>query len=263
MTAPTLTEANGRTRPEVAKEAARADWLHEAEAGRFHSGAEIARRHNARTGDNLSEEWGRQRRVEAEQLFGSSRAAATEPPASERSLPPGTSQPRTNGVPVPPVQPVHQPQPAQTPPVGNPNGAGQAVKKPAESPKTRTAVRWVTGLVVLGLGVIALAVSYSHMHDLAVLAGEGAWQAAMLPATVEGMVLSASLTMLTRRMAGRGAGWLSWICLIVGIVVSVAANVTSAEPRLVSQLMAAWPPLAFWGAYELFVQQLTGRKRDQ
>jgi hypothetical protein len=42
----------------------------------------------------------------------------------------------------------------------------------------------------------------------------------------------------------------SWFGFLLGLVASVAANVAAAEPTAVGRLLAAWPPLALFIAYE-------------
>jgi len=82
-----------------------------------------------------------------------------------------------------------------------------------------------------------------------VLAGEG-WLAWVLPVSVDGMMLATGRSILRRRRAGIAAPFLSWFGLALGFIASVAANVAAAEPTLVGRLIAAWPPVALFIAYE-------------
>jgi hypothetical protein len=97
--------------------------------------------------------------------------------------------------------------------------------------------------------LVAAAASYQHQHTLAVLAGEG-WLAWVLPVSVDGMMLATGRSILRRRRAGIAAPFLSWFGLALGFIASVAANVAAAEPTLVGRLIAAWPPVALFIAYE-------------
>lgn len=113
----------------------------------------------------------------------------------------------------------------------------------ATEPPTTNWVWWCALAAVVVVGAVALATSYDHMRVLAHDSGEG-WRAWMLPVSVDGLMIAASVTILARRRAGERGGWLAWSSLCGGVTASVAANVAAAEPNLVAQLVAAWPPLA-------------------
>ena len=99
------------------------------------------------------------------------------------------------------------------------------------------------------VALVAAAASYQHQRTLAALAGEG-WLAWALPISVDGMMLAAGRSILRRRRAGIRARFLSWFGFTLGFVASVAANVAAAHPTLVGRLIAAWPPVALFIAYE-------------
>ena len=71
-------------------------------------------------------------------------------------------------------------------------------------------VRRVTTLAVVLVAAVAAVASYEHMRALAVLAGEG-WRSWLLPVSVDGLAVAASMTMLVRRRAGLPAGGLAWV----------------------------------------------------
>ena len=113
---------------------------------------------------------------------------------------------------------------------------------------------WVRGVGAGAVGVVAAVaavVSYVHMHDLAEQAGEG-WRAWLEPFSVDGLLVGSSLVLLTRRHAG----WLAWLSLAIGLSVSLAANLASAQPGLVPHLVAAWPALALALSYETLLSLL-------
>jgi Protein of unknown function (DUF2637) len=118
-----------------------------------------------------------------------------------------------------------------------------------------SAVRITTVVAVSVVATVAGAVSYMHMHQLAERAGEG-WRAWLVPLAVDGLVVAASMTMVVRRRAGKSAGWLSWLSMLLGITASLAANVAAANPTLIGRAVAAWPPLALLLAYELLMDQV-------
>ncbi|WP_460363678.1 DUF2637 domain-containing protein [Actinocorallia lasiicapitis] len=105
---------------------------------------------------------------------------------------------------------------------------------------------------------IAAVVSYRHMHELAVVRGESRWTAALIPLSVDGMIVVASMSILVESRAGRRGGWLPWVLLGLGSLASLAANVAVAEPTTIGRVIAAWPSLALLGAYELLMGQLRG-----
>lgn len=98
-------------------------------------------------------------------------------------------------------------------------------------------------LAVVMVAAAAAVVSFDHQRVLAELAGEG-WRAFLLPLSVDGMLLAASLTALERRRAGQPVGGVVWFALALGVLASMAANVAAAEPSLEGRLVAAWPPVA-------------------
>lgn len=119
-------------------------------------------------------------------------------------------------------------------------------------------VRGTTTVAVLLVAVVAAVASYEHMRALAVVAGEG-WRSWLLPISVDGLAVAASMTMLVRRSAGLPAGGLAWVALLLGLGASMAANVAAAEPTVAGRLVAAWPPVALLLAYELLMQQVGHR----
>lgn len=132
-----------------------------------------------------------------------------------------------------------------------------AVTAAAPSPSAPGRSR-VTTLAVLVVAAVAAIVSYEHMRALAAAAGEG-WRSWLLPLSVDGLMVAASMTALARRQAGEPVGALAWLSLGLGIAASVTANVAAAEPTLVGRAVAAWPPLALGLSFELLLSQ--GRRR--
>jgi len=107
---------------------------------------------------------------------------------------------------------------------------------------------------VLVVAAVAAVVSYEHMRTVAGRAGED-WRAWLLPLSVDGLVVAASMVLLTRRRAGLPGGQLAWCALLGGVGASLAANIAAAEPTTTARVVAAWPALAFALALELLLQQ--------
>jgi hypothetical protein len=117
-------------------------------------------------------------------------------------------------------------------------------------------IRWTTTGSVLLLAAIAAVVSYRHMHTLTLAHGESRWTAALIPLSVDGMIVASSMTLLADSRLGRTGGLLPWTLLAAGSTASLAANVAVAEPTPYGRLIAAWPSFALIGAYELLMRQI-------
>ncbi len=119
---------------------------------------------------------------------------------------------------------------------------------------TGRAIRATTVGAVVMVAAVAAAVSFAHMWTVADRAGED-WRAWVLPLSVDGLVVAASMSLLTSRRAGHPGGRLAWVALMGGVAASLAANVAAAEPTVTARVVAAWPALAFALAFELLLQQ--------
>jgi Protein of unknown function (DUF2637) len=134
-----------------------------------------------------------------------------------------------------------------------------AVQTMAVALDLRTGGRWIRGTTtasVVLLACIAAVVSYGHMHMLTLVHGESAWTAALIPLSVDGMIVASSMTLLADSRAGRAGGVLPWVLLAAGSAASLAANVAAAEPTVYGRIIAAWPSFALIGAYELLMRQI-------
>jgi Protein of unknown function (DUF2637) len=158
--------------------------------------------------------------------------------------------------------------PMVLPIAGRGNGAVSVTAAPAASVAVAGNVspvsevpRWVqhtTTFAVVLVAVVAAVGSYEHMRTLAASVGED-WRAWLLPFSVDGLAVAASMTMLVRRRAGLPAGAMAWCALLLGLGASLAANVAAAEPTLAGRLVAAWPPIGLLLSYELLMQQIKAR----
>ncbi|SNQ49187.1 conserved membrane hypothetical protein [Frankia canadensis] len=118
------------------------------------------------------------------------------------------------------------------------------------------AIRTTTVTAVSIVAAVAAFASYRHMRAVALEHGEDAMTSAVLPLSVDGLIVAASMTMLADRRAGRGRGGLSYLMLALGACASLAANMLHAEPSLAARIIAGWPPLALLGSYELLMRQI-------
>jgi hypothetical protein len=123
------------------------------------------------------------------------------------------------------------------------------------TPGTGTQSLTRTG-TVLAVGVIAALQSYSHIYDLARTQGQDHLNAVLLPLSVDGLIIAASLALAT---APRLARWM----LGIGVAATVAANVAYGLPHgLLAALVSAWPGISFVGAAELLLRGRVSRVSD-
>ncbi|MFD6174227.1 DUF2637 domain-containing protein [Streptomyces coeruleorubidus] len=102
---------------------------------------------------------------------------------------------------------------------------------------------------VLVQAVIAGALSFAHLHDLAAAAGQDGWKAWAYPVSVDLLLVAA-----WRRLRTDGPSQLAWCWFLIALVASLGANVATAGlldlgnvPAWLRILVAAWPALAFMG----------------
>ncbi|EGG49609.1 putative transfer protein SpdA [Streptomyces griseoaurantiacus M045] len=101
---------------------------------------------------------------------------------------------------------------------------------------------------VLVQAVIAGALSFAHLHDLAAAAGQSGWKAWAYPVSVDLLLVAA----WRRLRAGRSRS--SWTWFAIALCASLGANVATAGmldldhvPGWLRILVAGWPALAFLG----------------
>ncbi|MFJ9179753.1 DUF2637 domain-containing protein [Streptomyces sp. NPDC102360] len=102
---------------------------------------------------------------------------------------------------------------------------------------------------VLVQAVIAGALSFAHLHDLAAAAGQDGWKAWAYPVSVDLLLVAA-----WRRLRADGPSRLAWSWFLVALVASLGANVATAgfldlahPPAWLRFGVAGWPALAFLG----------------
>ena len=122
-------------------------------------------------------------------------------------------------------------------------------------------VRLTTVAAVVVVALIAAVVSYSHMQQLAYSAGED-WRSWLIPLSIDGTVVAASMVLVTRRRNGLPGGWLAWGALGAGALASLAANMADARPEITAVLVAGWAPVAFAICFELLLQQRRAEQCD-
>ncbi|WP_432042732.1 DUF2637 domain-containing protein [Streptomyces cadmiisoli] len=101
---------------------------------------------------------------------------------------------------------------------------------------------------VLVQAVIAGALSFAHLHDLAEAAGQTGWKAWAYPVSVDLLLVA-----VWRRLRTERSG-LAWFWFLVALVASLGANIATAGlldldnvPAWLRIAVAGWPALAFLG----------------
>ncbi len=102
---------------------------------------------------------------------------------------------------------------------------------------------------VLVQAVIAAALSFAHLHDLALAAGQDGWKAWAYPISVDLLLVAA-----WRRLRSGESKTSGWCWFLVALMASLGANVATAGlldlenvPAWLRILVAGWPAVAFLG----------------
>ncbi|WP_171114561.1 MULTISPECIES: DUF2637 domain-containing protein [unclassified Streptomyces] len=102
---------------------------------------------------------------------------------------------------------------------------------------------------VLVQAVIAAALSFAHLHDVALAAGQDGWKAWAYPISVDLLLVAA-----WRRLRSGEAKAAGWCWFVIALAASLGANVATAGlldmnqvPAWLRILVAGWPAVAFLG----------------
>ncbi|MFE2606528.1 DUF2637 domain-containing protein [Streptomyces mirabilis] len=102
---------------------------------------------------------------------------------------------------------------------------------------------------VLVQALIAAALSFAHLHDVASAAGQDGWKAWAYPISVDLLLVAA-----WRRLRTGDAKAAGWCWFVIALTASLGANVATAGlldldqvPAWLRILVAGWPAVAFLG----------------
>jgi hypothetical protein len=116
---------------------------------------------------------------------------------------------------------------------------------------------WVRRGCALVVAAVAAYASYQHQREFALHGGADATSAELWPLSVDGLLVLASTALIRNdRTASRRVRGVVWLAFLLGIGVSLAANIASApmfgwQPMLV----AGWPPVSLLLAVELLTHR--------
>ncbi|MFE1463963.1 DUF2637 domain-containing protein [Streptomyces nigra] len=106
---------------------------------------------------------------------------------------------------------------------------------------------------VIVQAVIAGALSFSHLHDVAAAAGQDGWKAWAYPVSVDLLLVAAWRRMRQSQRASQAAGG-PRLWFLVALAASLGANVATAGlldlddvPAWLRVMVAGWPAVAFFG----------------
>jgi Protein of unknown function (DUF2637) len=118
-------------------------------------------------------------------------------------------------------------------------------------------IRFATSAAVTAVAAIAATVSYSHVYDLGRTHGQSGVAARLLPLSVDGLILAASLTLLLAARNGLRATALPRFALWLGIGGTIAANLAYGFPYgPVGAVLSVWPGAAFVLGIEILLGSL-------
>ncbi|MFG2374397.1 DUF2637 domain-containing protein [Streptomyces sp. NPDC048504] len=119
-------------------------------------------------------------------------------------------------------------------------------------------MRALCALVVAGVAAYA---SYVHQREFALQGGADTVSASLWPLSVDGLLLLATVALLKPAAPhARRAKGAVWVAFLLGIAVSLAANIAAAPaPEWKPVLVAGWPPVALLLSVELLVHRPVDR----
>jgi hypothetical protein len=109
----------------------------------------------------------------------------------------------------------------------------------------------LTALFVGGLAIVAGAISFDHMRELATRHDQLGWKSYAFPISVDGLEIVASLYLVAQRRAGRSTGRIPWTALLVGTVASLSANIAVGGADPIGKALAGWPALSMLASVKL------------
>jgi Protein of unknown function (DUF2637) len=125
-------------------------------------------------------------------------------------------------------------------------------------------IRFTTAAVVSAVAAFAAVVSYSHIYGLGRAHGQDGTAARLLPLSVDGLILAASLVLLHEARNGRDAPGLARFMLWLGIGATIGANIAyGAGYGLLGAPISARPAVAFIGSVEIAMQQVRRARAPQ
>jgi peptidoglycan/LPS O-acetylase OafA/YrhL len=124
-------------------------------------------------------------------------------------------------------------------------------------------IRFTTALAVTAVAVVAAVISYRHAYELVSSHGETGVTARLVPFTIDGLILAASMLILDANRRNRPVPPLARWCLGAGILATIGANLAHGLGHgPVGAVVSAWPALALAGSFELLMALIRTDHQD-
>jgi Protein of unknown function (DUF2637) len=124
-------------------------------------------------------------------------------------------------------------------------------------------IRITTALAVATVAAVAAVISYRHAYELVSTHGETGATARLVPFTVDGLILAASMLILDANRCHRPVPPLAQWCLGAGILATIGANLAHGLGHgPIGALVSAWPALALAGSFELLMTLIRTESRS-
>jgi hypothetical protein len=115
-------------------------------------------------------------------------------------------------------------------------------------------IRITTATAVATVAAVAAVISYRHAYELVSTHGEAGVTARLVPFTVDGLILAASMLILDANRRHRPVPPLARWCLGAGILATIGANLAHGLGHgPIGALVSAWPAMALAGSFELLM----------
>lgn len=123
----------------------------------------------------------------------------------------------------------------------------------------------LTGYVaVFAVAAVAALLSYWHAVTVVGAHGEPGVYGHLYPATIDGLIVAASMVLLDAARKSKKAPRLAWWLVGGGIAATLAANVLDGvSGGFLGSIIAAWPAAAFIGAYEMIMMLVRSRADEE
>lgn len=123
-------------------------------------------------------------------------------------------------------------------------------------------IRVTTAVAVATVAAVAAVISYRHAYELISTHGETGVTARLVPFTVDGLILAASMLILDANRRHRPVPPLARWCLGAGILATIGANLAHGLGHgPIGALVSAWPALALAGSFELLMTLIRSETR--
>jgi hypothetical protein len=113
-------------------------------------------------------------------------------------------------------------------------------------------------LILLAIGSMAAAASFTHVHNVAAAHGQPGWLAWADAVVLELMSIATGLEIRRRHRAGQSAGFVLWV-LIGAVALSLSAQVVEAERSVIGWLAAALPAGGFLALVKIVLTRTPAR----